>query len=65
MLLRFCFGLLVSLFSLHLAAQPLFDSHLHYSAEDAQHFIPQAILNLLDKNSIPYAAVTGTPSEKD
>jgi len=63
MLLRFCFGLLVSLFSLHLAAQPLFDSHLHYSAEDAQHFTPQAILDLLDKNSIPYAAVTGTPSE--
>ena len=50
------------MFSLRLTAQPLFDSHLHYSAEDAQRFNPQAILHLLDKNAIPYAAVTGTPS---
>ena len=50
------------LFSLHISAQPLFDSHLHYSAEDAQRYTPQAIVHLLDKNNIPYAAVTGTPS---
>ena len=50
------------LLSSRLAAQPLFDSHLHYAAEDAQHFNPQEILQLLDKNAIPYAAVTGTPS---
>lgn len=50
--------------SLHLTAQPLFDSHLHYSAEDAQHFKPQAILDLLNNNAIPYAVVTGTPSQQ-
>jgi predicted TIM-barrel fold metal-dependent hydrolase len=53
--------LLVLLFSLRLTAQPLFDSHLHYTAEDAQRFTPQEILHLLDNNSIAYAAVTGTP----
>ena len=63
MLFRFCCGLLILLFSLRLVAQPLFDSHLHYSAEDTQSFNPQAIFELLDKNSIPYVAVTGTPSE--
>jgi len=60
---RFCCGLLVLLFSLRLSAQPLFDSHLHYSAEDAHRFNPQAIIDLLDKNAIHYAAVTGTPPE--
>ena len=62
MLFRYCCGVLVLLFSLRITAQPLFDSHLHYSAEDAQHLNPQEILNLLDKNTIPYAVVTGTPS---
>ena len=62
MLFRYCCGLLVLLFSLRLTAQPLFDSHLHYTAEDAQSFTPQEILQLLDNNAIPYAAVTGTPS---
>ena len=63
MLFRFYCGLLVLLFSLHLSAQPLFDSHLHYSAENAHRFKPQAIIELLDKNAIHYAAVTGTPPE--
>lgn len=58
---RFCCGLLVILFPWCLAAQPLFDSHLHYTAEDAQHYNPQAILHLLDKNAIRYAVVIGTP----
>ena len=62
MLFRYSSGLLALLFSLSLTAQPLFDSHLHYSAEDAQRFTPHEILQLLDKNAIPYAAVTGTPS---
>jgi len=61
-LFRCCCGLLALLLTLPLAAQPLFDSHLHYTAEDAQHFTPQEILHLLKKNAIPYAAVTGTPS---
>ena len=58
---RFFCGLLVLLFSLRLSAQPFFDSHLHYSAEDVQRFNPQAIIDLLDNNGIHYAAVTGTP----
>ena len=61
---RFLCGLLVLLFSLRLAAQPLFDSHLHYSAEDVHRFNPQAIIDMLDKNAIHYAAVTGTPPEQ-
>lgn len=62
MLFRCCSGVLVLLFSLRITAQPLFDSHLHYSVENAQYFNPQAVLHLLDKNTIPYAVVTGTPS---
>lgn len=50
-------------FALPLYAQPLFDSHLHYSKDDAQHFAPQEIIQRLDKNTIPYAAVTGTPAK--
>lgn len=62
MLFRYYYGLLVLFFSLPVIAQPLFDTHLHYSANDAQHLTPQAVLQLLDKNAIAYAAVTGTPS---
>ncbi|MFK7845624.1 MAG: TatD family hydrolase [Rhodothermales bacterium] len=62
MLLRYCCSLLILLFSLRLTAQPLFDSHLHYTVEDAQRFTPQAIVNLLDSNAISYAAVSSTPS---
>ena len=61
MFFRYCSGLLALSFSLSLTAQPLFDSHLHYSAEDAQRFTPQEILHLLDNNAIHYAAVTGSP----
>ena len=62
MLVRLYFGLLVLLLSLRLTAQPIFDAHLHYSAEDAQLLSPQAILHLLDINTIPYAVVTSTSS---
>jgi len=63
MLSRIFFGLLFSLHSLLLTAQPLFDSHLHYSAEDAQLFKPKDIIERLTKNSISYAVVTGTPAQ--
>jgi len=62
-LYRFCYGMFVIFISIPLAAQPLFDTHLHYSQEDAQHFNPQKIIELLDKNVISYAAVTGTPPQ--
>lgn len=64
MLFKYCCGLLVLLLAFPLSAQPLFDSHLHYSADDAEHFSPQAIVQLLDKNAIAYAAVTGTPAKQ-
>ena len=51
------------MFSLCVFAQPLFDSHLHYSAEDTHRYNPQEIIDLLDKNAIHYAVVTGTPPE--
>ncbi|MFP5505068.1 MAG: amidohydrolase family protein [Gammaproteobacteria bacterium] len=45
-----------------LPAQPLFDTHLHYSAEDAAAFAPAEILAILDRNDIAHAVVTGTPA---
>jgi len=59
---RYFFGLLFLLMALQIGATPLFDSHLHYTEENAQHFNPQAVIDLLDKNIIPYAAITGIPS---
>lgn len=47
---------------LALAAQPLFDTHLHYSADDAAAFTPAEILAILDRNDISHAVVTGTPA---
>ena len=55
-----CF--LASLFASTLAAEPLFDTHLHYNARDAEHLSPQQILTVLDRNSIQYALVTGMPA---
>ena len=46
-----------------LAVEPLFDAHLHYSAEDAQQFTPAEIIAILDRNRIMRAVVTGTPAE--
>lgn len=45
-----------------LAAQPLFDTHLHYNATDAKAFSPRDIIDKLDRNNIRYAVVTGIPS---
>jgi len=53
---------LVLLLSSAVSAQPLFDSHLHYSADNAKYFSPQSVLQLLDENAISYAAVIGAPS---
>ena len=57
-----CFTwLLVLLLPINLMAQPLFDAHLHYSADDAVHFSPQDIISKLDNNGITHALVNGTP----
>jgi len=45
-----------------LGAGPLFDAHLHYSADDAEHYSPRQIVDTLDRNGIRYAVVTGTPA---
>jgi hypothetical protein len=45
-----------------LSAQPLFDTHLHYGADDAATFAPAEILAILDRNDIAHAVVTGTPA---
>ena len=55
-----CF--LATLFVGTLAAEPLFDAHLHYNAQDAEDFNPQQIMSILDRNSIQYAQVTGIPA---
>lgn len=46
-----------------LAAQPLFDAHLHYSAADAERYTPADILAILDRNGIQRALVSGTPND--
>jgi hypothetical protein len=46
------------------AAQPLFDAHLHYNAEDAAHYAPEAIVAQLQANRILAAAVTSRPPER-
>jgi len=54
---------LATLFASTLTAEPLFDTHLHYNARDAEHFSPQQIIAMLDRNSIENALVTGTPAQ--
>lgn len=55
-----CF--LAALFASTPVAEPLFDTHLHYNARDAEHFSPRQIITVLDRNSIQYALVTGIPA---
>ena len=45
------------------AAQPLFDVHLHFDAEDATHYTPEGIVARLRANRIFAAAVTSKPPE--
>jgi len=63
MSIKYLYLLLVSVFSWQLNAQPLFDSHIHYSSEQAKRLSPKAVLQQLDKNAIRYAAVISAPSE--
>lgn len=51
-----CLALPVALF-----AQPLFDAHLHYDAADARRYPPERILEILQRNEVAQALVTGTP----
>jgi predicted TIM-barrel fold metal-dependent hydrolase len=44
------------------AEQPLFDAHLHYSAADARTLSPGAILEVLERNRVRRAIVSGTPA---
>jgi len=58
-LLRLC---LIALLPGQLQAGPLFDAHLHYSAQDAAHYSPKQIIDKLDSNGLRHAVVTGTPA---
>jgi hypothetical protein len=44
-----------------LDAEALFDAHMHYNAADADHFTPQQIIEIMDRNDISQAAVTSNP----
>ncbi len=44
------------------AEVPIFDSHLHYSARDAEQIGQSRFIQILDRNRITRAIVTGTPS---
>jgi len=54
---------LATLFVFPLTAGPLFDAHLHYNARDAEHFSPQQIIAILDRNTVQHALVTGIPAQ--
>lgn len=48
-----------------LRAEPwLFDAHLHYSAPDAARLTPAQVIELLERNRIERAVVTGTPPQQ-
>jgi predicted TIM-barrel fold metal-dependent hydrolase len=55
--------LIILLFSPGLAAERLFDAHMHYDAEDAAHYTPQQIIRMLDQNNIGRTAVTSSPPQ--
>ncbi|MBD3619410.1 MAG: amidohydrolase family protein [Chromatiales bacterium] len=42
-------------------AQPLFDAHLHYNAEDARQYRPGQIIEILQRAEVPAAVVTSRP----
>ena len=46
------------------AAQPLFDAHLHYNAEDAAELAPETIIAGLQANRVLAAIVTSRPPEQ-
>ena len=46
------------------AAQPLFDAHLHYNAEDAAHYAPETIIAQLQASRVLAATVTSRPPEQ-
>lgn len=46
------------------AGQPLFDSHLHYNADDADRFAPGDIVAILRANDVRRALITGSPPEQ-
>ena len=50
------------LLSPSLSAEPLFDTHMHYNAADAEYYSPQQIIQTLDQNVVRQAAVTSIPT---
>ena len=46
------------------AAQPLFDVHLHYNAEDAAHYAPETTIARLQAHRVLAAVVTSRPPEQ-
>ena len=46
-----------------IAAEKLFDTHVHYNAEHAAHYPPELIISILDQNTISHAVVTSNPPE--
>ena len=55
--------LFLLLLSPGLAAERLFDAHMHYDAGDATRYTPRQVIRLLDENDVGRASVTGTPPQ--
>ncbi|HDP89691.1 MAG TPA: amidohydrolase [Thioalkalivibrio sp.] len=49
--------------SLAASAQPLFDAHLHYNAEDARQYTPAQIGEILARHDVRAAVVTSRPPD--
>ena len=45
------------------ASKELFDSHSHFSAEDAVNFTPQEVMQIFDRNKVKYALISSTPND--
>lgn len=59
---RFLLISLLCLFSVAQAQTRIFDSHLHYGAEDAKHFTPRQVFEIFDRNKVEYALISSTPN---
>jgi predicted TIM-barrel fold metal-dependent hydrolase len=54
---------LLAALPLSLAAQPLFDVHLHYNEREAETLSPEQIIAILDEHRVKRAVVIGQPGE--
>jgi len=50
------------LLPIYISAEPIFDTHLHYSGQDTRQFSPRDIIDILARNEVHHAVVTSAPA---